>query len=789
MPTYHACGVSVRLGVAPLVDTVNPDIVLNKADIDKKRCEEIEQNLLKSELLREKRVSFPGDERDFGLNWLGNVPFMQVQAGHDLFRHDNDDAPEFAATVNPSHLQPRSPIYSTTTSLPGPLALSLHVLSSDRTFASGLDSQNRPHLKIEVLFNGKLSNCFFLPPYEVRSGTKTHHQVFAGYRTDYLAERPWVILPPRVCADGSFARTEDSTAPETRWKDICQALSQEANARGSDRQGNLPPSATFLRALADMEMPHQTKAMHKPNIKSFGVIDVLITAGHGRKVTSGKGYLKAPQRFIDDSFSSDHDLTGESDSNDERPFKRRAITPLILPKSRDSRPVYPVISQTSIEYERKSTMSVPLGAMPAESLFPATPTPLPYSSQFSDQTLGDPRNAPIHVPAYGNAAFPSSPLQQDSLSINRPIRQFLSRIPTSGNGNKKNIPVVDHSWAVPQCITLNSTPASLVESSVYTEIASSRRSSGSSYHPKPEQSSLAHASSTQASNRNALGDGYGSKPTRSLQAPEKDADSVLKIDSIAVGEPAEPSHNADSGTGELNKGPTPQQRTASGTQIRGVQGPKATTFWLDDPEEILRGFAKAQRSKPPVRRKNTASTSVQLKDATQVSETPIVLATSSSSPLSSPPTTPELEARTIMSTTNITSTATPKAGPKDPIAQIDGTLERKMAAPLLPKLTQFPKELDLSATPQLPATSGPIPTTNAKKRKTPHRSPAKPSRNLGRHKTVENPLLNQNCVIAFAESEDKKSEKGVLRQVKSERQGVFKEEYVVFATRFYVPGN
>lgn len=55
--------------------------------------------------------------------------------------------------------------------------------------------------------------------------------------------------------------------------------------------------------------------------------------------------------------------------------------------------------------------------------------------------------------------------------------------------------------------------------------------------------------------------------------------------------------------------------------------------------------------------------------------------------------------------------------------------------------------------------------------------------------TASNPPLNKDCVIAFAESEDKESERGVLRQVRSERHGVFAEEYVVLATRFFVAGN
>jgi hypothetical protein len=65
----------------------------------------------------------------------------------------------------------------------------------------------------------------------------------------------------------------------------------------------------------------------------------------------------------------------------------------------------------------------------------------------------------------------------------------------------------------------------------------------------------------------------------------------------------------------------------------------------------------------------------------------------------------------------------------------------------------------------------------------------KQPRSPDRLKTVSNPLLNQDCVIAFAESEDKDSEHGVLRQVRGERQGLFVEDHVVLGTRFFVAGN
>ena len=120
-----------------------------------------------------------------------------------------------------------------------------------------------------------------------------------------------------------------------------------------------------------------------------------------------------------------------------------------------------------------------------------------------------------------------------------------------------------------------------------------------------------------------------------------------------------------------------------------------------------------------------------------------------------------------------------------PILQIDGSPERKV----VPKTLQNPSptKLTSAATLQLHARALATPMSSAsKKRKAQHRTLAKEPRSPGRLQTISNPPLNADCVIAYAESKDKTSEQGVLRQVKGERAGVFAEEYVVFACRFFV---
>jgi hypothetical protein len=182
-----------------------------------------------------------------------------------------------------------------------PKALALHVKLSDKTYVSGLYNQ-KTSLKVDVFFNGTLSACLFIPIHDIRSGAKSNHQVFAGTRIDFLAERPWVILSPEVAADGSVRQNNTTATVEQRWRHLCQALQTEARERGTDEEGNRPPTAEFLDALATMQMPEQVRSMQKPGGKTFGIIDVVVTAGEGRKLTSGVGYLKAPKRMIDESY-------------------------------------------------------------------------------------------------------------------------------------------------------------------------------------------------------------------------------------------------------------------------------------------------------------------------------------------------------------------------------------------------------------------------------------------------------------------------------------------------------
>jgi hypothetical protein len=1062
MPTYYARGVTVRLGATSLADTVTTNITLKKGEVAKKQCEKPERRLLDSPLLHEERVAFPGDDGGFELNWVGGAPFIQVRAGVNLFA-EGDRTPKSANVATPTRLR-RTQITENRNNLgTHPLALSLHVKTSDRTFISGMDKHNKLQLKIEVFFNGQISNCLFLPPYEIRSNTKTHHQVFAGYRVDYLAERPWVILPPRTAADSSTRKSMSSPSAEERWKHISKALSREAEERGIDGEGNAPPTSEFLKALATMEMPDEIRSLQSLGSRNFGVVDVVITTGDGRKVTSGKGYLKAPQRFPDENFplrdaqnvpneaiaTAEHialsspkvrqgveaaavgfdvDADGESDSDYEPQRKRQALArspgvdrlglkATVPPQSRtgveDTRGkagstsvkptpkgLLPCTHPEASTSERPSSRSDEVSSCPKSSpgrersvyggnpeqsglpysknvpsgfpqsfySFPSssvelthTPRmrPSPYSLHSSDHFRGN--HTPgglISLPSIDYAGFLSSPLQRTPPNMSDPYRTSCAPAPASDdqhlladNGatlepmlreraeqkgaldsdflsphasavpdmwsqtkpglrlhesidspyqvpnmwptstfsanfggsrlsgltyplpydrrlsmplpptglftvpikprsslspskkprptnlrmpqrgllfkrlivtGKDGVVVVNHEWAIAQYVAMSENrsekrgvhrpplhnspdypPSSETVHGRGTIRLSDRKEglqakgwegtdgtrpkllpkAGSSQSRKSPYERSASAQRVLCKTSVSKVSSKTTKPNSNTKAD------VVTMDETALGAFRVPSNDTDTPFPDPSGPLVPQRRTVSGTNILGVQGPKAATFWLEDPEELLRGTSKARRSKSPTKR-------VQMRPATPKpakSAASTKVSDDVSSPLSSLATTPEPGFELDIDVTRPAPTPT-TIGVTDGFAQMDGSSERNLAPSSPATAAPSSAKLSLGSTPQIPlnvaSTPKPTPSPNTKKRKAEgSRFVQKQPRSPDRLKTISNPPLNQNCVIAFAESEDKESERGVLRQIKSERQGVFTEKYVVFATRFFIAGN
>ena len=72
------------LGATSLDETTCEEVKRKKAEAAK-NSERFEKKLQESEELNEESVAFPGDAAGFRVNFLKNVPFLQVVAGGDVF--------------------------------------------------------------------------------------------------------------------------------------------------------------------------------------------------------------------------------------------------------------------------------------------------------------------------------------------------------------------------------------------------------------------------------------------------------------------------------------------------------------------------------------------------------------------------------------------------------------------------------------------------------------------------------------------------------------------------------
>jgi len=442
------------------------------------------------------------------------------------------------------------------------------------------------------------------------------------------------------------------------------------------------------------------------------------------------------------------------------------------------------------KYSRESLGGLPLQSSPYERRF-SLPQSLPPMGMFSVPTK--PRLSQ------------SSTKGSRSASPNKRLEKLaIKRLIIMGSGVR---PIVDHLWSTPQIIVLgkdrdtmhstDTSPLSSLNSSMF-----SNTSLGSSMTSQPSSKTTAHTeTSITASQSQSLKAAFTAPRTANtlLRAPKVETGDKLSYSSDLSSPPSFAEDRKDSfldasGTVKMRRLPfkgvqelaravagsaVPQRRVSANNNILGVQGPKATTFWLEDPEEVLREAARLRRAKAPNRRKRDPVCAVEHTTVAPVNSALDACIPPSSSPLSTAPSSPE-------------STSGPEAlkRPTADIIQLDGAGDRKSSKPSrLKTRTPSPtKKLTAFTTPDLPPMTPSTPQTSpssvSKKRKAMGRCLPKTPRSPDRLKTVGNPPLNQGCVIAFAESEE-----GVLRQVKGERLGIFKEEYVVLATRFFIPGG
>jgi len=156
-------------------------------------------------------------------------------------------------------------------------------------------------LKIEVFFNGTMTGCAYVSQRD-KSSSNALTLRFSGRRTNRVLERAWIY------GELTSAVGEDKEVVEARrlkrWIDICAALRTEADTVGFDGEGLRPPSGDVLEGLANMPLPEPAMGSCGAVGARFGVIDLLITLGDGKKFGTAEGYLTNPRRLEDTHFKA-----------------------------------------------------------------------------------------------------------------------------------------------------------------------------------------------------------------------------------------------------------------------------------------------------------------------------------------------------------------------------------------------------------------------------------------------------------------------------------------------------
>lgn len=634
-------------------------------------------------------------------------------------------------------------------------ALVLHVNLSDRTYVSGLQNQTTS-LKIEVLFNGQLSHCWLMSMHDLRSGTRSHHQVFAGTRVDFLAERPWIIVPTGLAPNGSFRKGSKSVSVLQRWQDICSTLQDEACERGTNTEGQVPPTAEFLKALATMHMPDRVQNMQKPGGRVFGTIDVVITAGEGKKLTSGVGYLKEPRRMLDDNFPIKLQSDGTTAiretagmGHDESGSKSHGLGPGYGAQDTHTKEsIGPVLNWRS--KRRLLMQDVPpnagqISTYSPSQFAPARPHTYLRGKNESWKTFSEASSRMFHerrVPGLDNGQFlfskehPYEPANQPQSNhyYRPPIPTALHLQSGSLGHGASGLPFVprlsSHSrltWPQPP-VGLYSVPTK-PKRSVF-----SRKESVSTASDTRKCDMLLSKVVILGKNRTVLIEQRW-HPPKHVRLRLGRRVGVESVHEFSIGQTELPGS-----VGLVDMAPL-----KSSLRYPKTVFPLGDTQVLQPQDDLVVERATSYDGRHRHETSGVGCTRRHIESKTK-ENAPVFKGTEETEGMRWPFQRGEAQSRTSMHMT--------QAG--DSGEEGDAAIKSWLHA----------------SVPQ--------------KRKDLHGSPATKSGGCIRSATKDNPVLNEDCVVAYAESKDQESKQLVLRQVRGERAGVFREDYVVFATRFFV---
>ena len=231
-----------------------------------------------------------------------NPEYHSHLTSHDEASSKSRKSPQISSVQSDRTTQHRNPSLQDLK----PQALCLTVQLSKKSFLPNpyphIKKLRALDIKIDIYYNGELCTSCYVPE-RLRSESSIAEltQRFGGRRVDRLLERPWIIVPSGQNADGTLREHRRGKAGATgasqRWKAVSHILQGEAERGGRNKWGDLSILGDYLKSLSMLEMPKEVEELQKGGGVRYGIIDVVLTAGHGKKDNPETGYLSEPARM------------------------------------------------------------------------------------------------------------------------------------------------------------------------------------------------------------------------------------------------------------------------------------------------------------------------------------------------------------------------------------------------------------------------------------------------------------------------------------------------------------
>ena len=152
-------------------------------------------------------------------------------------------------------------------------------------------------LKIDVFFNGDLCASSYITERARRHNSVKEDLVhyYSGLRVHNRKERPWILIPTEHNPGDIPERSaREARKAEERLAWINRALSQYASDH-RHANGKLSKLGVYLKNLSKQCFPEEARPYLKSSLTKFGVIDVIVTAGNGKKDPSWANKLDKPR--------------------------------------------------------------------------------------------------------------------------------------------------------------------------------------------------------------------------------------------------------------------------------------------------------------------------------------------------------------------------------------------------------------------------------------------------------------------------------------------------------------